>query len=118
MKGVIFTEFIELVESTYGESMVDAILESADLPSGGVYTSVGTYDHREIVSLVGELSTKTGTPVPDLLKIYGVSIRPLYNPLSRALKRARLGVRFPRINRGLHPCGGEEALRNSGTSIL
>ncbi len=35
MKGIVFTEFIELVEQTFSEDMVDDILEDCDLDSGG-----------------------------------------------------------------------------------
>ena len=40
MKGIVFTEFLEMVEDQ----------------SGGAYTSVGTYDHNEIFRLVNCLS--------------------------------------------------------------
>jgi hypothetical protein len=71
MKGVIFPEFLGLVEDKWDAEMVDDIIEACDLPSGGAYTAVGTYDHREIVALVGELSTRSGVAVPDLLQVYG-----------------------------------------------
>ncbi len=71
MKGIIFTEFLELVESKFGLDMVDDLIAACDLPSRGEYTAVGTYDHREIVDLVVELSRRTELPVPDLLQVYG-----------------------------------------------
>lgn len=71
MKGLVFTEFLEMVEETYGYELVDEVLTESHLPSGGTYTSVGTYDHREMVALVGKLSEKIQTPVPDLLRLYG-----------------------------------------------
>ena len=71
MKGIIFTEFIELVEEKFGYAMVDDIIEASDLPSGGAYTAVGTYSHTEMVKLVVGLSQRTGILVDDLLKIYG-----------------------------------------------
>ncbi len=71
MKGVIFTEFMGLVESAFGFDTVDEIIERSDLPSGGAYTAVGTYDHREIVSLVTQLSEVTGKPVQELLAHFG-----------------------------------------------
>lgn len=71
MKGIIFTEFLDLVEEKFGFEMQDAIIEECDLPSGGSYTAVGTYDHSEIVALVSKLSEKTEVPVADLLQIYG-----------------------------------------------
>jgi hypothetical protein len=71
MKGVVFTEFLEMVESKMGQDMADDLLDSCDLPSGGSYTALGTYDHAEIVQLVVRLSQLAHTPVPDLLKIFG-----------------------------------------------
>ncbi|MGJ8673379.1 heme NO-binding domain-containing protein [Rubritalea sp.] len=71
MKGVIFTEFLSMVETAHGLDMVDTIIEKSDLPSGGAYTAVGTYPHTEIVSLVCNLSEEISVPVPALLKAYG-----------------------------------------------
>ena len=46
MKGIVFTELIELVEKKFGLEMVDTIIGESDLPSGGVYTSVAvSYTH-------------------------------------------------------------------------
>lgn len=71
MKGLIFTEFMEMVEQTFSADMVDDIIEASDLPSGGAYTSIGTYPHSEIVTLVQNLSKQTGMPVPTLIKAFG-----------------------------------------------
>lgn len=71
MKGMVFTEFLELVEDRMGLAMVDRIIVDAKLPNDGAYTSVGTYDHGELVRLVVALSAATGTPVPDLLRLFG-----------------------------------------------
>lgn len=71
MKGIIFTEFLTMVEDTFDLDMVDTIIAKSDLPSGGSYTAVGTYNHTEIVALVSNLSKETGAPVPDLLTAYG-----------------------------------------------
>jgi hypothetical protein len=51
--------------------MVDRIIDKANPPSGGAYTAVGFYDHREMVALVGALGEATGRPVPDLIKTFG-----------------------------------------------
>jgi hypothetical protein len=71
MKGIVFTEFLEMVEDRFGFSTVDQIIEASDLSSGGVYTAVGTYDSSEMFSLVGHLSAKSGIPVTELLRVYG-----------------------------------------------
>jgi hypothetical protein len=72
MKGVVFTEFLDMVEERFSPALADEILESCELPSGGVYTSVGTYSSEEMTLLVGTLSDRVGVPVPDLLEAYGV----------------------------------------------
>jgi Haem-NO-binding len=71
MKGIVFTEFIDMVESKFGFDMMDDIIESSNLPSGGIYTAVGTYDHTEMVQLVVGLSKRTEIPIDQLLKAYG-----------------------------------------------
>lgn len=71
MKGVVFTKFIEMVEEAYSVDLAEEILEESDLPSGGAYTAVGTYDHQEMVALLVTLSQKTGQSVPDLLRAFG-----------------------------------------------
>ncbi|MBI1776250.1 MAG: heme NO-binding domain-containing protein [Proteobacteria bacterium] len=71
MKGVVFTEFLEMVEATFPEDMVDRMISRADLPSGGAYTSVGFYDHGEMVQLVAALSELTGKPVAELIRTFG-----------------------------------------------
>ncbi len=81
MKGVVFTEFLKMVEEAHGLDMVDTIIEKSDLPSGGAYTAVGTYDHTEAVALVSSLSTETGASVGGLLKAFGEY---LFNTLAGA----------------------------------
>lgn len=71
MKGIVFTEFLEMVEDKFSEDMVDDIIDDADLESGGVYTAVGTYPHSEIVDLVVALSQHSGIDVPVLIKTFG-----------------------------------------------
>lgn len=74
MKGVVFTSFLEMVEDAHGLDMVDTLIEKSELPSGGAYTAVGTYDHTEIVNLVVTLSQETQTEVPVLLKGFGTHL--------------------------------------------
>lgn len=71
MKGVVFTEFLEMVESRFSDTMVEELLGACALDSGGAYTSIGTYDHAELVALVAELSQRTDTPVPALIREFG-----------------------------------------------
>ncbi len=71
MKGVIFTEFLDMVEQAFSADMVDDLIEATSPASQGAYTAVGTYSHEEIVAMVVELSRRSATPVPDLLEAFG-----------------------------------------------
>lgn len=71
MKGLVFTEFLEMVEDQYGLEMLDRLLLNSELKTNGVYTSVGTYDHAEMVELVSNLSQLVEIPEVDLLRVYG-----------------------------------------------
>lgn len=70
MKGIVFTEFLELVEHKFGLEMVDHIISNSDLESNGVYTSVGTYKFSEMLQLLQHLSAKTDISIDDLLLVY------------------------------------------------
>lgn len=74
MKGIVFTEFLEMVERNYGYEMVNDIIEQNDLPSGGAYTAVGTYSHSEMISLLTTLSNKTDKEIATLLHAFGFYI--------------------------------------------
>jgi len=71
MKGLVFTEFLEMVEQQHGFVFTEELVDEADVPSGGAYTSVGTYDHSEMVRLLTVLSEKTNLSIPVLLRAYG-----------------------------------------------
>ena len=71
MKGIVFTEFFEMVEERFGFEMSIQLVEDTELKSGGVYTAVGTYSHHEIVALVVKLSEKTEIEIPKLLNVFG-----------------------------------------------
>ncbi|APZ47488.1 hypothetical protein BW723_14870 [Polaribacter reichenbachii] len=70
MKGIVFTEFLELVEDKFGLEMVDRIISSSDLKSNGIYTSIGTYSFSEMLQLLQHLSANTGISIDDLLLVY------------------------------------------------
>ncbi len=71
MKGVIFTEFLEMVEDKFDYEMVDQIIADAKDPNDGAFTSVNSYDHTQLVSLVKALHKRSGIPLHDLMKTYG-----------------------------------------------
>ena len=65
---MIFTSFLYLVEEHYGLEMVEAVIEEAAPASGGIYTTMGVYDHMELIDMVVVLSKKTDVPVPKVTK--------------------------------------------------
>lgn len=71
MKGIVFTEFLDMVAGLFDTNMVDDILDDCDLESGGAYTAIGTYDNGELVQIVSALSKRTNLPVKDLIHKYG-----------------------------------------------
>jgi hypothetical protein len=73
MKGMVFTEFLEMVEDKFGFDTADDIIETSKdkLSTEGIYTAVGTYPHTEIITLVTNLSTVTKISVPKLVHVFG-----------------------------------------------
>ncbi|MFN0085537.1 MAG: heme NO-binding domain-containing protein [Blastocatellia bacterium] len=90
MKGMVFTEFIDMVEEKFGMEVADQMITACDLPSGGAYTAVGTYNHQEIVQLVIKLSQISGVALPDLLRTFGEHLF------------GRFLIRFPEIFEGIN----------------
>ena len=71
MKGMVFTQLIEMADSMLGPDKVEAIIASSNLSTGGAYTAVGNYPHSEAVTLAAAFSEASGVPVPDLLHHFG-----------------------------------------------
>lgn len=71
MKGMIFTEFMEMVEQQYGLAVVDRIIDAAALDNDGAFTSVGNYHHEQMLRLVQALSEASDTPTEQLLQAFG-----------------------------------------------
>jgi len=71
MKGIVFTEFIDMVDAKFGPKVTESIIDGADLPTKGAYTAVGTYDHNELIRLVVQLSAATSIEVSDLVRTFG-----------------------------------------------
>ena len=70
MKGIVFTEFLDLVQDKFGIEMVDTIINQSNLESEGVYTAIGTYSFSEMLQLLKSLSSNTNIAIDDLLLIY------------------------------------------------
>jgi len=59
MKGIVFSEFLNMVDERFSIEMSERLIDGVNLPSRGAYTTVGTYDAQEIVDLVAKLSEIT-----------------------------------------------------------
>lgn len=71
MKGLIFTEFLEMVSEVFSPEMVENIIDASDLSTQGAYTDIGTYDYQELIRLVSNLSLATKISIPELEITYG-----------------------------------------------
>jgi len=71
MLGLVFTEFIEMVEDRFSPETADAMLQAVPTEHDGSYTAVGYYAHEELVALVIRLSQLTRVAVPDLVRAFG-----------------------------------------------
>jgi hypothetical protein len=71
MKGIVFVELLAMAEDAFGEDVVDNLIETSDLPSGGAYTSVGNYPCEELMTLVQGFSRHSGVSGPELQRLFG-----------------------------------------------
>lgn len=70
MRGIIFTELLDLIDGAFSEEILEEVLERCQLKSGGAYTTVGNYDYRELLQIVNHLSEITGVPGKQLVMTY------------------------------------------------
>ena len=71
MKGIVFTELLELVEEKFGYETVDKVIASAKLDNDGAFTAIGTYEHSDLLKMVVALSQQTGVEIPVLVNTFG-----------------------------------------------
>ncbi len=72
MKGIVFTELLDMAEQVIGEEAVDDILDGLDLANGGAFTGVGNYPCGDLMKIVQSVSDCTGIPGEDLQRKFGV----------------------------------------------
>lgn len=71
MKGLLFTELLEMVEEDFGYSTANAIVLGAPLSSGGVYTASRSYHRTEMSVLFEQLQRHTRLPAEHLSAAFG-----------------------------------------------
>ena len=74
MKGIIFTEFINIVENTFDLEVCQSMLDLAG--DSGAYTAVGSYEHQRLVKLIICLSKVTGVSAEQLQQTFGRAVFP------------------------------------------
>lgn len=74
MLGIVFTEFMEMVEDKFSADVLDDILDEPGLKSEGVFTAVGYYDHHDMIKMVVALSKRVDVPVDDLVEAFGTHL--------------------------------------------
>ena len=81
MKGIVFKKFLGLMEEEFGEEICETVIFESNAQTKGAYSSVGTYDHNELIELVSRLSTKVNMPVPVLVRTFGKYLIPAFYKL-------------------------------------
>ncbi len=71
MKGIVITQFLEMVEETHGMELADKLLSSNGLSTNGGYTSVGTYPHQDAAILMAAFGKEQKKPASTVLLEYG-----------------------------------------------
>jgi hypothetical protein len=90
MKGMIFREFIDMVEDKFSLEVLDQIILESKLDNDGAYVSTGTYDHEEMISMVKALSKLKGVPVENLLTTFGEHLFSRFTSMYPEYFRVRL----------------------------
>lgn len=104
MKGLVFTEFFELVEKLFDEDMVDLLIDNTNPASNGAYTSVGSYDYQELEDMVVELSAQSNIAVEDLLEAFGRHLASVFTEkfVSFFIEAGSAIALFKEIDRHIH----------------
>lgn len=89
MKGIVFAEFLEMVETDFGYVVADEIASRAATHSQGVYSGVDNYPHGDLIAMIERLSETVGLEKGDLVKSFG---RYLFRAFTRNNKSFFEGV--------------------------
>jgi hypothetical protein len=71
MKGVVFTEFLGMVDETFGPATTASLVGGEGSAARAAYTPVGSYAAAEMLALVERLVELSGAPRGLLLHAYG-----------------------------------------------
>lgn len=80
MKGIVFVKFNEFIEELWGDEFWDTLLNEANLPSEGIYTTVKSYDDQELFTLIDLVVKKKNISSKDAQFAFGKWVfKELYN---------------------------------------
>jgi hypothetical protein len=71
MKGIVFVNFNEFINELWEDEFWDNLLNEAELPSGGVYTTFDTYDDQKLFTLIYQAVDKKNIYVKDAQFVSG-----------------------------------------------
>ena len=71
MKGIIYTELLEFLETNHGYKFANDLIAQSNDPENGAYSSIGYYDDQNLYNLLDTLSDLTNTPKDALLLKFG-----------------------------------------------
>lgn len=71
MKGIFFTEFLEMAEREYGSHTVEKVISHLDAGDNGVFNSSTDYSYIQFVDLIHLLSKEVRISASDIAKNFG-----------------------------------------------
>jgi hypothetical protein len=71
VKGLIFTSFLSYVEEQFGLEFVDQMLDAVPVQSSGIYTTVGTYNHEELIKYIIHIHAIKELEIPVMIEAFG-----------------------------------------------
>lgn len=77
MKGVIFVSLLTMADEIFGEDIVDEILDTVPLESGGSYTAIGNYPSKELMVLAEQFGKRAGVEPGEFLRRFGRWLMPV-----------------------------------------
>lgn len=76
MKGMVFNQLQEFVESEHGIVVWDEALSACNLPSDGIYVSTMSYEDDELQQLVAYFSNLLNIDAGALVRLFGAFLFP------------------------------------------
>ena len=91
MRGLVFTCFVDMVEKRFGLQTMEDIFQEVQPESEGAYTTVGDYDHREMLALVACLCHKKEMDKSQVLTALGEEMFKYLTEMQPTMMEGALG---------------------------